>query len=109
MNHLVARRVIAFAIFVEGGVSAIELRTFLDRELPDWLETTDPVNTPALKNAGNLSAREYLTRRLRLLEAAKSAAARFDDLDVIAAPTTMFTPRVLNEQAGPGRHLGAQP
>ena len=108
MNHLVARRVIAFAIFVEGGVSAIELRTFLDRELPDWLETTDPVNTPALKNAGNLSAREYLTRRLRLLEAAKSAAARFDDLDVIAAPTTMFTPRVLKEQAVPGRHLGAQ-
>jgi aspartyl-tRNA(Asn)/glutamyl-tRNA(Gln) amidotransferase subunit A len=90
----------AFAVFVEGGVSAIELRTFLDRELPDWLETTDPVNTPALKNAENLSAREYLTRRLRLLEAAKSTVARFDDVDVIAAPTTMFTPRVMKE-AGP--------
>ena len=87
----------AFAVFVEGGVSAIELRTFLDRELPDWLETIDPVNMPALKNAENLSAREYLTRRLRLLEAAKSAVARFDDVDVIAAPTAMFTPRVLKE------------
>ena len=54
----------AFAVFVEGGVSAIELRTFLDRELPDWLATIDPVNAPALKNAENLSAREYLTRRL---------------------------------------------
>jgi hypothetical protein len=41
----------AFAIFSEGGVSAIELRTFLDRELPDWLATIDPVNLPALKNA----------------------------------------------------------
>ena len=90
----------AFAVFVEGGVSAIELRTFLDRELPDWLATIDPVNVPALKNAENLSAREYLTRRLRLLEAAKSAVARFDDVDVIAAPTAMFTPRVLKE-AGP--------
>ena len=41
----------AFAIFYEGGVSAIELPTFLDRELPDWLATIDPVNLPALKNA----------------------------------------------------------
>jgi aspartyl-tRNA(Asn)/glutamyl-tRNA(Gln) amidotransferase subunit A len=27
----------AYAVFSEGGVSAIELRAFLDRELPDWL------------------------------------------------------------------------
>ena len=91
----------AFAVFVEGGVSAIELRAFLDRELPDWLATIDPVNGPALKNAENLSAREYLTRRLRLLEAAKSAATRFDDVDVIATPTVMVTPHVLTEEAGP--------
>jgi aspartyl-tRNA(Asn)/glutamyl-tRNA(Gln) amidotransferase subunit A len=91
----------AFAVFLEGGVSAIELRTFLDRELPDWLATIDPVNAPALKNAENLSAREYLTRRLRLLEAAKSAAARFDDVDVIATPTVMLTPHVLTEETGP--------
>jgi aspartyl-tRNA(Asn)/glutamyl-tRNA(Gln) amidotransferase subunit A len=89
----------AFAVFLEGGVSAIELRTFLDRELPDWLATIDPVNAPALKNAENLSAREYLTRCLRLLEAAKSAVARFDDVDVIAAPTAMFTPAVMTEGA----------
>jgi aspartyl-tRNA(Asn)/glutamyl-tRNA(Gln) amidotransferase subunit A len=91
----------AFAVFVEGGVSAIELRTFLDRELPDWLATIDPVNVPALQNAANLSAREYLSRRLRMLEAAKSAVARFDDVDVIAAPTAMFTPRVLTEEGSP--------
>jgi len=42
--------------------SGIELRAFLDRELPDWLATVDPVNAPALKNAENLSAREYLSR-----------------------------------------------
>lgn len=91
----------AFAVFSEGGVSAIELRAFLDRELPDWLTTIDPVNAPALKNAENLSAREYLTRRLRLLEVAKGAAARFDDVDVMATPTVMFTPHVLTEDAGP--------
>jgi aspartyl-tRNA(Asn)/glutamyl-tRNA(Gln) amidotransferase subunit A len=90
----------AFAVFAEGGVSAIELRTFLDRELPDWLATIDPVNVPALKNAENLSACEYLSRRLRLIEAANSAAARFDDVDVIATPTVMFTPHVLAEETG---------
>jgi len=87
-----------FALYVEGGLSAIELRTFLDRELPDWLTTIDPVNAPALKNAENLSAREYLARRLRMLEAAKSAVARFDHVDVIAAPTVMFTPHILAEE-----------
>lgn len=90
-----------FALFVEGGLSGIELRAFLDRELPDWLATIDPVNVPALKNAENLSAREYLSRRLRLLEAAKSVAARFDHVDVIVAPTVMFTQHVLTDQASP--------
>jgi aspartyl-tRNA(Asn)/glutamyl-tRNA(Gln) amidotransferase subunit A len=91
----------AFAVFLEGGVSAIELRVFLDRELPEWLATIDPVNGPALENAEHLSAREYLTRRLRLSQAAQSAAARFDDVDVIATPTVMLTPHVLTEEAGP--------
>ena len=91
----------AFAVFAEGGVSGIELRAFLDRELPDWLATIDPVNVPALKAAENLSAREYLTRRLRLLDVARSAAARFEDVDVIATPTVMVTPHVLAEEAGP--------
>jgi aspartyl-tRNA(Asn)/glutamyl-tRNA(Gln) amidotransferase subunit A len=91
----------AFAVFGEGGFSAIELRAFLDRELPDWLGTVDPVNVPALKNAENLSAREYLARRLRLVEAAKSAAARFAAVDVIATPTVRLSPHVFAEETGP--------
>jgi aspartyl-tRNA(Asn)/glutamyl-tRNA(Gln) amidotransferase subunit A len=91
----------AFAVFEQGGVSAIELRAFLDRELPDWLTTIDPVNVPALKNAENLSAREYLARRLRLEQAGKSAAARFDGVDVIATPTVRLSPHVLADETGP--------
>ena len=91
----------AFAVFAEGGVSAIELRAFLDRELPDWLAPIDPVNAPALNNAESLSAREYLTRRLRLIDAAKIAAARFDRADVIATPTVMVSPHMLGEETGP--------
>jgi aspartyl-tRNA(Asn)/glutamyl-tRNA(Gln) amidotransferase subunit A len=91
----------AFAVFAEGGVSAIELRAFLDCELPDWLATIDPVNAPAVNDAENLSAREYLTPLARLRGVAKSAATRFDDVDVIATPTVMLTPHVLTEEAGP--------
>jgi aspartyl-tRNA(Asn)/glutamyl-tRNA(Gln) amidotransferase subunit A len=47
------------------------------------------------------TARDYLSRRLRLLEAAKSAAARFDDVDVIATPTVMCTPPVMTGDEGP--------
>ena len=72
-------------------LSAIELRAFLDRELPDWLPTIDPVNEPGLKNAWNLSALDYLSRLSRMRKAAKRAAVRFDDVDVIAAPTVAKT------------------
>jgi aspartyl-tRNA(Asn)/glutamyl-tRNA(Gln) amidotransferase subunit A len=91
----------AVAVFAEGGVSAIELRAFLDRELPEWLATIDPVNAPALKRAESLTAREYLTRLRRLADAAKSAAARFDGVDVIATPTVRLSPHVIAEETGP--------
>jgi len=91
----------AFAVFCEGGISGIELRAFLDRELPDWLATIDPVNAPALKAAETLSARDYLGRRLRLMEAAKSAATRFDDVDVIATPTVMLSPDSMTVKQSP--------
>jgi len=30
----------SYAVFLEGGFSAIELRIFLDQELPDWLDSS---------------------------------------------------------------------
>src|SRR5262249_39349839 len=33
----------AYAVFLEGGVSAFELRSFLDQALPDWLAQLDPI------------------------------------------------------------------
>jgi len=41
----------AYSVFLEGGLSAIELRGFLDQELPDWLAQLDPVIAPAMHNA----------------------------------------------------------
>jgi len=91
----------AFAVFCEGGISAIELRAFLDRDLPDWLASIDPVNAPSLARAATLPAPVYINRLARLAEAAEAAAARFDDVDVIAMPTVMLSPDLMTgEQSG---------
>jgi aspartyl-tRNA(Asn)/glutamyl-tRNA(Gln) amidotransferase subunit A len=91
----------AYAVFCEGGLSAIELRAFLDRELPDWLATIDPVNAPPVTNAAALPASVYINRLARLSEAAKSAASRFEDVDVIATPTVMLSPDVMTVEQTP--------
>jgi aspartyl-tRNA(Asn)/glutamyl-tRNA(Gln) amidotransferase subunit A len=36
----------AYDVFLAGGLSAVELRSFLDRELPEWLDQLDPVIRP---------------------------------------------------------------
>src|SRR5580692_2171687 len=66
----------SYDVFLAGGLSAIELRSFLDRELPEWLDQLDPVIAPAVRNAESLSALEYLTRVARLAHLAREAAAR---------------------------------
>ncbi len=92
---------IAFGVFGEGGVSGIELRAFLDRELPDWIATIDPVNAPPVKAAGSIGAPEYINRLMRLAAAAQAAVQRFDHVDVIATPTVMLTPDIMTEEQTP--------
>jgi aspartyl-tRNA(Asn)/glutamyl-tRNA(Gln) amidotransferase subunit A len=95
----------AYAVFLEGGVSAIELRSFLDQELPDWLEQLDPIIAPAVRDAESLSARVYLARLARLKELARRAVPRFDGIDVIASPTLCITPPLLSEIGDPRSYL----
>ena len=97
----------AYAIFLEGGVSAIELRSFLDQELPDWLEQLDPIMAPAVRGAEGLSARDYLARHGRLQRLARQAKQGFDGIDVIATPTLCITPPVLSELGTPEAYLSA--
>lgn len=97
----------AYAVFLEGGVSAIELRSFLDRELPDWLDQLDPIMAPAVRGAETLSARDYLARLGRLKALARRAATRFDGIDVIATPTLCITPPLLSALDSPEAYLSA--
>jgi aspartyl-tRNA(Asn)/glutamyl-tRNA(Gln) amidotransferase subunit A len=94
-----------YAAFLEGSISAIELRSFLDRDLPDWLAQLDPVIAPAVRNAESLSARDYLARIARLRALARSAAPRLDAVDVIASPTLCQTPPLMSEVADADSHL----
>ena len=82
----------AYGVFLEGGLSAVELRSFLDREPPEWLGQLDPVIAPAVRSAENLSAREYLARVSRLGNLARTAAPRLDAIDIVASPTLCLTP-----------------
>jgi aspartyl-tRNA(Asn)/glutamyl-tRNA(Gln) amidotransferase subunit A len=95
----------AYGVFLDGGLSAVELHSFLDRELPEWLGQLDPVIAPAVRSAENLSAREYLARASRLGNLARTAAPRFDAIDVIASPTLCLTPPLMAEVADADSHL----
>jgi aspartyl-tRNA(Asn)/glutamyl-tRNA(Gln) amidotransferase subunit A len=95
----------AYAAFLEGGPSAIELRSFLDQELPDWVGQLDPVIAPAIRNAESLTARDYLARIARLRALARSAAPRLYALDVIASPTLCLTPPLMSDVADADSHL----
>ena len=95
----------AYAVFMQGSLSAVELRSFLDRELPDWLAQFDPVIAPAVRNAENVSARDYLGRLARLRALARTAAPRLDAIDVIASPTLCLTPPLMSDVVEPDGNL----
>jgi len=95
----------AYGVFLAGGLSAVELRSFLDRELPEWLDQLDPLIAPAVRNADSLGARDYLARVGRLGELARAAAPRLDAVDVIASPTLCLTPPLMSEVADADSHL----
>jgi len=95
----------AYGVFLDGGLSAVELRSFLDRELPEWLDQLDPVIAPAVRNAEGLSAREYLARVARLDSLAQAASPRIDAVDIIASPTLCLTPPLMSDVADAESHL----
>jgi aspartyl-tRNA(Asn)/glutamyl-tRNA(Gln) amidotransferase subunit A len=95
----------AYAAFLEGGLSAVELRSFLDQDLPEWLDQLDPIMASAVRGAESVSAREYVGRVGRLKSLARRAAPRFDGFDVIATPTLCLTPPVLADVSDADAYL----
>ena len=86
---------VAYQLFLDGGLSAIELRSFLDHQLPQWLPELDPIIEPTVRGTATLSARDYLARIWRLRELAGVVQARFADVEVIASPTMAVAPPLI--------------
>jgi aspartyl-tRNA(Asn)/glutamyl-tRNA(Gln) amidotransferase subunit A len=85
----------AFEAFRSGGTAGAELLAFLRHELPDWIAQLDPNVGTRMTVAAELSAADYLARRMMIDELALAARTRFADVDVIASPTTALTPPIL--------------
>ena len=87
----------AIELLHAGNVVAYELGEFLKSELPEWLETLDPVVSARLKDGVGIPLEEYQRRRLLLEELQRSAHSHFERCDVIASPTVAVTAPALEE------------
>jgi len=79
-------------IFSAGGLAGPEFAAFICSELEPWQQTLDPRVAARFEAARSLTAIDYLTRRNRLEELARSAAERLAAIDVLLTPTIAITP-----------------
>jgi aspartyl-tRNA(Asn)/glutamyl-tRNA(Gln) amidotransferase subunit A len=85
-------------------IAAPELRSFLERELPEWMEIVHPIVRERLSNAVTPDDPIYLeaiSRHRRLMAAAPSL---FAEVDVLALPSNLVTPPPVSELADLGRY-----
>ncbi len=88
---------VAIEIRDRGGTTSVELIEFLGNELPDWLDNQDPVISERIKIGGDISAIEYLSRIRQIKQERIEVRNRFDNCDVIAAPTVPISPPLLEQ------------
>ena len=86
----------ALDFFKAGGTAGAELLAFLRDELPDWIERLDPIVGTRMKVAAELSAADFLGRKLQVERLARASHVRFDMIDVMATPTIAQTPPALS-------------
>lgn len=81
----------------KGNVVSAELSEFLASEMPDWLNTLDPLVGSRIADGGEISASDWLARKRLLNHLASNAATRFDECDVMASATCAISPPRLDE------------
>jgi aspartyl-tRNA(Asn)/glutamyl-tRNA(Gln) amidotransferase subunit A len=86
----------AVDVFRQGSLSAIDLHRFLDRELPEWIATLDPINAPVVARAATVAEAVHRDRLARLEALAASVRASMTGVDAVAAPTLTITPPLLS-------------
>ncbi len=88
---------VAIEIRDRGGTTSVELIEFLGNELPEWLDNLDPVISERIKIGGDISAIEYLSRIRQIKQERIAVRNRFENCDVIAAPTVPISPPLLEQ------------
>jgi aspartyl-tRNA(Asn)/glutamyl-tRNA(Gln) amidotransferase subunit A len=78
--------------YLQGGIVAPELYSFLSTQLPEWLETLDPRVRRRMEAGKTLSAWEYLRRKERYAVLAADAALSLAAVDALVCPTVPITP-----------------
>ncbi len=81
-----------FEIYNKGGIVSAELYAFLQKSLPDWLETLDPRVRRRMDDGRALEAWEFLHRKERYAELAALAAHTLGRYDAVVSPTVPLTP-----------------
>ena len=85
-------------------LAATELRAFLERELPGWIEQLAPIVRERLSHAPRPDDPLYLDALARHRRLVIEAARLFDRADVLALPTNIITPPPVSELTDLGRY-----
>ena len=86
-----------YEIFRQGGLAAPELKAFLDRNFPERIARLDPVVRMRVEGADQISAPEYLNRRVALEQCGHAALSVFEVCDLVATPTVAIPPPLLED------------
>ena len=78
--------------FTAGQILMPELFSFLEAELPEWIEQLEPRLAKRAKHMEDLTAIDYLTSKSWIASLTATADQCFSDVDVIASPTVPRTP-----------------
>lgn len=85
-------------------IAAPELRLFLERELPGWLEILHPIVRERLANAVTRDDPIYLEAISRHRRLVAEAPGLFAEVDVLALPSNLITPPPVFELTDLGRY-----
>jgi aspartyl-tRNA(Asn)/glutamyl-tRNA(Gln) amidotransferase subunit A len=82
----------AGAVYLGGGIPGGELKDFLGRELPGWMEILHPIVRSRLEPVPPMAAASYRHAMEEQARLAECAGSLFDGVDVLAIPTAILTP-----------------
>jgi aspartyl-tRNA(Asn)/glutamyl-tRNA(Gln) amidotransferase subunit A len=85
-------------------IAAPELRAFLERELPEWIEVLHPIIRERLANAVRPDDPIYLEALARHRSLVADAPTMFEDVDIVALPSNLVTAPPVAELTDLGRY-----